>query len=136
MDELKQKIANVPKTNQQIKNILLEIIDFVEPTTYVNTQNGQLTLSDYKFYEGIGNENLWSPELINNSIKPIFRRNGYYGNLQNLLPTDLLIEQSINEDGDETYEIIQTIDGQGTKTLPQNTYIKTNTRIRDCLFID
>jgi hypothetical protein len=30
MDDLRQKIANVPKTNQQIKNILLEIIDFVE----------------------------------------------------------------------------------------------------------
>ena len=112
MDEVVRAVIMNPKMTPQT---LIEIIDFVEPTTYVNTQNGQLTLSDYKFYEGIGNENLWSPELINNSIKPIFRRNGYYGNLQNLLPTDLLIEQSINEDGDETYEII----GRNTRYLSE-----------------
>lgn len=112
MDEVVKSVIMNPKMTPQT---LIEIIDFIEPTTYVNTQAGQLTLSDYKFYEEIGNANLWSPQLINNSIKPIFRRNGYYGNLQNLLPTDLLIEQSINEDGDETYEIL----GRNTRYLSE-----------------
>ena len=113
--EIKEVISYVVNNPKLGDDGLIEIINHIFNNLYINTNAGQLNITDYQFFEEIGKSNLWTPNLINNSIKPIFKRNGYYANLQNLLPTDLLIEQSINEDGEETYEIL----GRNTRYLSE-----------------
>lgn len=105
---VKDTIKNIVSNPKITSKNLLEIMDKeigINGITFQSTE-GTYSLNTYDVLKNIDDENVWSPELIDAYLKPLFNQGDAYQNYSNLLPTNALFDITISEDEDEVSKVL------------------------------
>jgi len=100
---VKETIKNIVSNPKITSKNLLEIMDNevgINGIT-IKSNGGTYSINTYDVLKMIDAENVWSPELIDAYLKPLFNQGDAYQSYSNLLPTNALFDITLSEDEDE-----------------------------------